>query len=191
MYLIKITTKEKSLVKNYMNDSMSFDYGLIEIIVGWELAKSKGASILNHQIDEKTYWTFSPREKRKIFEEDLKKYELLVLNHLKKDKTITNLNPLNFLNSEQFLSYLLNNFYNLNAYLYKESFYFYDINKIYHIDIRLLGFMSWDIIDEIKDIFKIKIIKKEDLTYLKYLDFKYIPYLIDAKENTIISNIPR
>jgi hypothetical protein len=189
MSLIKIISEEK--INNLNKEFFSNDDGLITLIVGWELAKSTGASILNHQIDEKTYWTFSLREKRKIFEEDLKKYELLVLNHLKKDKTITNLNPLNFLNSEQFLSYLLNNFYNLNAYLYKESFYFYDINKIYHIDIRLLGFMSWDIIDEIKDIFKIKIIKKEDLTYLKYLDFKYIPYLIDAKENTIISNIPR
>lgn len=187
MSLIKIISEEK--INNLNQEFFSYDKGLITLIVGWELAKSKGASILNHQIDEKTYWTFSPREKRKIFEEDIERYRLLVLNHLKKDKVIINLNPLNFLNPEQLLNYLLNNFCNLNAYLYKESLYLYDKNTIYHIDMGLLSFMSWDIIEKIKDIIKIKEIKKENLKYLKYLDFKYIPYLIDAKENNIISDV--
>lgn len=189
MSLIKVISEEK--INNLNKEFFSYDKGIITLVIGWGLAKKMGASILNNQIDKKTYWTFSPREKRKIFEDDLKKYELLVLNYLKKDKTVTNLNPLNFLNSEQFLSYLLDNFYNLNAYLYKESLYFYDINKIYHIDIGLLGFMSWDITNKIEDIFKIKEVKKENLKYLKYLNFKYIPYLIDAKKNNIISNIPK
>ena len=187
MSLIKVISEEK--INNLNKEFFSNDEGIITLIVGWELAKSKGASILNHQIDEKTYWTFSLREKRKIFEEDIKKYESLVLNHLKSDKKTININPLNFLNSEQLLNYLLNNFCNLNAYLYKESLYLYDKNTIYHIDMGLLSFMSWDITDKIKDIFNIKKIKKETLTYLKYLDFKYLPYLINAKENNIISDV--
>ena len=113
----------------------------------------------------------------------------MVLNHLKSDKKTINISPLNFLNSEQLLNYLLNNFCDINAYLYKESLYLYDKNTIYHIDMGLLSFMSWDIIEKIKDIIKIKEIKKENLKYLKYLDFKYIPYLIDAKENNIISDV--
>lgn len=187
MSLIKVISEEK--INNLNKEFFSNDEGIITLIVGWELAKSKGASILNHQIDEKTYWTFSPREKRKIFEEDIERYRLLVLNHLKSDKKTINISPLNFLNSEQLLNYLLNNFCDINAYLYKESLYLYNKNTIYHIDIGLLSFMSWDIIEKIKDIIKIKEIKKENLKYLKYLDFKYIPYLIDAKENNIISDV--
>ena len=187
MSLIKVISEEK--INNLNKEFFSNDEGLITLIVGWGLAKSKGASILNHQIDEKTYWTFSPREKRKIFEEDIERYRLLVLNHLKSDKKTINISPLNFLNSEQLLNYLLNNFCDINAYLYKESLYLYDKNTIYHIDMGLLSFMSWDIIEKIKDIIKIKEIKKENLKYLKYLDFKYIPYLIDAKENNIISDV--
>ena len=187
MSLIKVVSEEK--INNLNKEFFSNDEGIITLIIGWELAKSKGASILNHQIDEKTYWTFSPREKRKIFEEDIERYRLLVLNHLKSDKKTINISPLNFLNSEQLLNYLLNNFCDINAYLYKESLYLYDKNTIYHIDMGLLSFMSWDIIEKIKDIIKIKEIKKENLKYLKYLDFKYIPYLIDAKENNIISDV--
>jgi hypothetical protein len=187
MSLIKVISEEK--INKLNKEFFSNDEGIITLIIGWELAKSKGASILNHQIDEKTYWTFSPREKRKIFEEDIERYRLLVLNHLKSDKKTINISPLNFLNSEQLLNYLLNNFCDINAYLYKESLYLYDKNTIYHIDMGLLSFMSWDIIEKIKDIIKIKEIKKENLKYLKYLDFKYIPYLIDAKENNIISDV--
>lgn len=187
MSLIKIVSEEK--INNLDKEFFSYNEGVITLIIGWELAKSKGASILNQQINETTYWTFSLREKRKVFEEDVKKYKILVLSHLKKDKKIININPLNFKNKEELLNHLQNNFYNLNAYLYRQSLYLYDNNKIYHIDIGLLEFMSWDIKIKIKDIFNIKEVKENYLTYLKYLDFKYIPYLINAKKNNIISNI--
>jgi hypothetical protein len=189
MGLIKIISEENLI--NLDNEFYSNECGIITLIVGWELAKTMGANILHHKIDETTYWTFSPREKRKIYEEDLKKYKNVVLDHLKLNKIIINVNPLNFLNSEQLLNYVLNNFSELNGYLYKGSLYIYNDNKIYHIDIDLLSFMSWDIIDEIRGVINLKTIDNKFLKYLEYLDFKYIPYLIDAKENNIISDIRR
>ena len=96
MDLIKITTEEKDLVKNYMNDVMSFDNGIIEIIVGWDLAKERGANILNHKISKNTYWTFSPREKRKIFEEHMKSFVKEGIEEIISDIKINNLNPLKF-----------------------------------------------------------------------------------------------
>ena len=187
MGLIKIISEEN--LTNLDKEFYSNESGVITLIVGWQLAKSMGANILHHKINETTYWTFSPREKRKIYEDDLKKYKNIVLDHLKLNKIVINVNPLNFLNSEQLINYVLNNFSKLNGYLYKESLYIYDDNKIYHIDIGLLGFMSWDIIDEIKSIVNLKTVDDKFLNYLDYLDFKYLPYLIDAKENNITSDI--
>ena len=106
MDLIKITTEEKNLVKNYMNDIMSFDSGIIEIIVGWDLAKERGANILNHKISKNTYWTFSPREKRKIFEEHMKSFVKEGIEGIISDVKINNLNPLEFKTEDNFLQHL-------------------------------------------------------------------------------------
>ena len=53
MKLIKITTNDTDMVKPYMDATMSFDEGIVEIIVGWDLAKENGASILEHKLKEK------------------------------------------------------------------------------------------------------------------------------------------
>ena len=70
---------------------MSFDEGVIEIIVGWDLAKEKGASILNHKIKENFYWTFSPREKRKVFEEHINSFLIEALEEIVSKIKINNL----------------------------------------------------------------------------------------------------
>ncbi len=51
MVLIKITTEDKNFKKPYMTNIMSYEEGLIEIIVGYELAKERGASVLNHKLN--------------------------------------------------------------------------------------------------------------------------------------------
>ena len=51
----------------------------------------------------------------------------------------------------------------------------------------LLSFMSWDIIDEIKDLITMK--KYDELPKnIGNIDIKYIPYL-NAKEDNISSNL--
>jgi hypothetical protein len=184
MDLIKITTEEKDLVSSYMNDIMSFDSGIIEIIVGWDIAKERGATILNHKIDKNVYWTFSPREKRKIFEENIKSLVFEGIQSLLSEVKTNNLNPLNFENKIEYLNYLKEAVQGCDGYLYSERLYVYCGREIYHIDISLLNFMSWDIINEIKEILNIKEIGKVP-EILKNLDIKYIPYLNAKKSNTI------
>lgn len=187
MELIKITTQEKSLVKPYMNDIMSFDTGLVEIIVGWDLAKEKGATILNHKINGNTYWTFSPREKRKVFEEQIKSFVFEIIEGLTKNVQINNLNPLDFNNQTEYLQELKKSITGCGGYLYLNKIYIYCDNNIYHIDTDLLKFLSWDILDEIKNLIEIKE-NPEIPKVLKDLDIKYIPYL-NGKKSNIISNI--
>lgn len=187
MNLIKITTEEDGLIKNYMNDIMSFDCGLIEIIVGWDLAKKRGAKILTHKIDEKTYWTFSPREKRKIFEEQFNTFTEQILTDLIKDVKINNLNPLDFNTEIEYLSYLKKSIQGCEGYLYFDRLYVYCGLQIYHIDTKLLNFLKWDILKEIKDLIIINDIGEIPKT-LKDFDIKYIPYL-NAKKGNIVSDV--
>ena len=118
MFLIKITTEDTSLVKPYMTEIMSFNEGVIEIIVGWDLAKEMGASILNHKISENKYWTFSPREKRKIFEEHLVSFIKESLQEIIGKIKINNLNPLEFNSKEEYINHIKSNVGGCNGYLY-------------------------------------------------------------------------
>jgi hypothetical protein len=187
MEFIKITTEEKSLVKNYMNDVMSFDNGLIEIIVGWDLAKQRGAKILDHHIDDKTYWTFSPREKRKIFEEQMVSLTNEIFTKLIKNVKINNLDPLNFSGSNEYLFFLKNNIQDCVGYLYSDRLYVYCGTVIHHIDTSLLHFLNWDILDDIKNLITIED-NIEIPETLKDFDIKYIPYL-NAKKGHIVGNV--
>jgi hypothetical protein len=189
MNLIKITTDDEKSVKNHMNDVMSFNEGEYEIIVGWDLAKQRGASILKHKINEKTYWTFSPREKRKIFEENLKTFTNDIIVEILTNVKVINLNPLDFNTENEFFVNIKSNINGCYGYLYSERLYVYKDNLIYHIDMGLLRFLGWDILEQIKDLLNI-IEQVETPKTLTGVDMKYIPYL-DAKKSNIISNIYR
>ena len=181
--MIRVITNNKSLVEKYLESVFSFEKGLITLYIGWELAKENGASILNKKINESTYWTFLPTEKRKIFEEDLKTVKDILINKIKEKIIFNNLDPLKYKTNEDFYHFLITNFSDSIGYLYKRSIYFYLDKKVYHLDLELLDFMSWDIIDNVK-----KKIKTQQVDKVGELDVKYIPYLIDAKENNIISD---
>lgn len=181
--MIKVITNNKDLIKKYLDPFFSFERGLITIYIGWDLAKENGASILNKKINDTTYWTFLPTEKRKIFEEDLNQFKELALEQIKKIISYQNINPLNYKSKEELLSYIIGTFGSFIGYLYRQRIYFFNENKVFHLDLDFLDFMSWDIIDEIKKNIDIRQLKEID-----YLEPKYIPYLIDAKENNIISD---
>lgn len=187
MNLIKIVTNEKDSVKKYMTDIMSFDEGIITIVVGWDLAKDYGYPILNHKVDDLTYWTFSPREKRKVFEEHLDTFLKEALESIISKVKINNLNPLDFDNKWEYFNYIKENVRGCDGYLYLNKLYIYCGKLIYHIDVSLLSFMSWDILEEIKGLLIIKEYDKIPKE-IGNIDIKYIPYL-NAKEDNISSNV--
>ncbi len=170
-----------------MDTTMSFDEGIIEIIVGWDLAKENGASILEHKLKENTYWTFSPREKRKLFKQHLKEFLDDFFNKTISKIEIKNLNPLNFKSEEDYIKYIMQHIRGCEGYLYSDKLYVYCGNTIHHIDVGLLKFMSWNIISKIKTLIKLKE-NKEIPDLPKNLDIKYIPYL-NAEKSNISSNI--
>ncbi len=187
MILIKITTEDKNIMKPYMTDIMSYEEGLIEIIVGYELAKERGASILNHKLNETTYWTFSPREKRKLFQEHLNIFLKESLNTIVSKIKVINLNPIDYNSEEDYLNFIIEHIKGCDGYLYSDRLYVYCGDVIHHIDIGLLNFISWNIVNKIKNLITLK--EYEELpSQIKNIDLKYTPYL-NAKKDNISSNI--
>lgn len=184
--MIKVITNNKEEVERYLDSNFSFDSGFITVYIGWDLAKENGASILKHKMDENTYWTFLPTEKRKIFQESIEEFKEIVFNKIKNEINFENINPLDYNSKEELLSFISTTLKDFIGYLYKEKIYFYKNKKVFHLDLGFLDFMSWDIIDEVTDKLDIKKLQKEKI---KYLETKYIPYLIDAEENNIISSL--
>jgi hypothetical protein len=190
--ILKIITKDINDVMPFLNghtDYVSEDEGIIELVVGYGLAKEMGASILNHQLDKNKYWTFLPREKRTIFKEHIENLIKEGYNNLVGDVRLKNLDPIKYETPEIFLKSIEKAIRGGKGYLYSDRLYIYN-GLLYHIDMGLLEFMSWDIKEDIVRMIDNTDVNIEDYKDdLKYIDKKYIPYLIYAKENTISSNL--
>jgi hypothetical protein len=105
--MIKVITKNREEVEKYLDSNFSFENGFITVYIGWDLAKENGASILKHKIDENTYWTFLPIEKRKVFLESLEEFKEIVFNKIKSEIKFHNINPLDYNSKEDILSFIL------------------------------------------------------------------------------------
>jgi len=192
MKIIKIITKDIGEVMPFLNghtDYVSEEEGIIELVVGYDLAKEMGASILNHEMGENKYWTFLPREKRKIFKDHIEDLVKLGYKNLVKGVRLKNLNPIKYETPDIFLKSIEKAISGGTGYLYSDRLYVYNGN-LYHIDMGLLKFMSWDIEDKIVEMIDNVEVELENYKEdLKYIDKKYIPYLIHAEEDIISSDV--
>lgn len=78
-YIANIITKSRIDVGEYINvskDITKVDLTIPTLIIGWAMVKEiyPNADILNKQISETVYWTYSNREKRQEYEPDLAKF---------------------------------------------------------------------------------------------------------------------
>ncbi len=171
------------------------------IIIGWDLTKTlfPDTSILSKKVKENIYWTFSPTEKRSLFEDDLKKFIEKSYKDFVKDIKFYDIDPILFKvnNISEYLQKIkivANGF----AYLYVNKIvYVYNNFTVYSIDLELLDFIGFDremvlsLLKESTTFFEVDL--KKFKNELKYLDIKYIPYLEhkNATKNTTLSDLPQ
>jgi len=171
------------------------------IIIGWDLTKTlfPDTSILSKKIKENIYWTFSPIEKRSVFEDDLKKFIEKSYKDFVKDIKFYDIDPILFKvnNISEYLEKIkivANGF----AYLYVNKIvYVYNNFTVYSIDLELLDFIGFDrevvlsLLKESTTFFEVDL--KKFKNELKYLDIRYIPYLEckNATKNTTPSHLPQ
>lgn len=93
------------------------------LIIGWKNAKKdpRYSSILDKQLDENTFWTFSKTESRADFEEDLKVFYNYIYNNILNNIIYNNINifKLNYNKIKKLLNIIKNkNIYLSNNILY-------------------------------------------------------------------------
>lgn len=170
------------------------------LIIGWESAKTNfdKASILKKKISNGLYWTFSTSEKRGVFEEDLKKFIKRSYDDFVKGIKHFNIDPINYkINSTEELLEKMKSLAGGFAYLYSDKVvYVYHNFNLFSIDLDQLDFIGFDrekVLSKLKED-TILFVKNEDKNFkneLKYLNIKYVPYLMfkDATKNTTSSLI--
>jgi len=157
------------------------------LLLGWEKVKElyPETSILNKKIKNNLYWTFSPKEKRGICEEDIKSFIFKLNEDFTKTLKYINLDPIIYkINDTDTFILKLTKFCKSYAYLYTSKIYFYNNNTIYHIDLNHIEYIGFDK-NKLLEFFNNNFIMvKNDFDDIN-IDLKYIPYIHAKKSNTV------
>lgn len=198
----ELTGIPTNFVRMSIDDYLMYDNkDLPTLIIGWGLTKENfnNASILKKKISDNLYWTFSTEEKRGVFENDIKKFIKKSYDDFIKGLKYFNIDPIiHKINNTEKLIEKIKSLSGGFAYLYQNKVvYIYHNFNLFSIDLNQLDFIKFDrnvvlnVVKEIMNFFNSEM-DKEFKNELKYLDIKYLPYLIykDATKNIITSVIP-
>ena len=177
-------------IEEFMADGES---KLPTLIVGWETVKNNfgDVSILSKMITPATedgyggiFWTFSRKEKRGIYEENLKEFKERCYTDLVKNLKTYNIDPIIYkINDTDELCTRLTKLAGGVGYLFQERIvYIYKDNNIYMVDLELIEFIDFNkdlVIDTLKEHLNVFGDDFEEgfTEELRHLDIKYTPYL--------------
>lgn len=123
------------------------------LIVGWKNAKQdpRYKSILDKQLDENVFWTFSRSESRSDFEEDLKLYYNYIYNNILNNIIYNNINIFKLKYNK--IKKLFNILKNKNIYLSNNMLYIPHDGRVLGLSISILeycGIKKEKILEKIK-----------------------------------------
>lgn len=163
------------------------------LIIGWEIVKKYfgEVSILSKIIIPEpldgyggVYWTFSKKEKRGIYESNLKEFKERCYVDLIKNLTTYNIDPIIYKidNTDELCNRILK-LVNGVGYLFQDRIvYIYKDNSIFMIDLELMEFIGFNkdqIVKTLMDNLNVfgDNFEEKYTEELKHLDIKYTPFL--------------
>lgn len=158
-YIANIITKSRLDVGEYINvtkDITKVDLTIPTLIIGWVMVKEiyPNADILNKQISETVYWTYSNREKRQEYEPDLAKFIKNAFSRLETSIKYTFFNVLtNPLSRNKCLLKYINSPITKIVYITDKHIFIYDGKQVTGVslsDLEFYGFERERIIDILK-----------------------------------------
>lgn len=158
-YIANIITKSRLDVGEYINvtkDITKVDLTIPTLIIGWAMVKEiyPNADILNKQISETVYWTYSNREKRQEYEPDLAKFIKNAFSRLETSIKYTFFNVLtNPLSRNKCLLKYVNSPITKIVYITDKHIFIYDSKQVTGVslsDLEFYGFERERIIDILK-----------------------------------------
>lgn len=148
-YIANIITKSKIELSCFFNISSSLedvDVSIPTLIIGWKEVKEyfPEQDILNNKICDNIYWTFSKREKRHRFENDINNFIEIVNDFIEKN---VNYRFFNYVLSNQtkrdnFISYINKGHHSI--YYNSRFIYIYDISTstTFGVSLKDLNFIG-------------------------------------------------
>lgn len=158
-YIANIITKSRLDVGEYINvtkDITKVDLTIPTLIIGWAMVKEiyPNADILNKQISETVYWTYSNREKRQEYEPDLAKFIKNAFSRLETSIKYTFFNVLtNPLSRNKCLLKYINSPITKIVYITDKHIFIYDSKQVTGVslsDLEFYGFERERVIDILK-----------------------------------------
>tara|TARA_R110000751_G_scaffold247470_3_gene347289 strand:- start:596 stop:1213 length:618 start_codon:yes stop_codon:yes gene_type:complete len=163
------------------------------LIVGWDTVKKNFSevSILSKIISPPTkdgyggiYWTFSRKEKRGIYESNLKEFKEKCYEDLVKNLKTYNIDPIIYkINNTDELCTRILKLADGIGYLFQDRIvYIYKDNHIFMVDLELMEFIGFDKNQIVKTLTNNLSVFGDDFEEkyteeLKHLDIKYTPFL--------------
>ena len=161
------------------------------MIIGWDTTKKlfgdKSVSILEKEIDTNLFWTFSLRERRSVYENDIESFIQYCYNKSISDIKYVSVDPISFTHNmmKKTIRKILSG-KNITSFIHNDNIFIYTDNLIFGIDLHLyefyIGIEKNKLTNKIKSISH-TFLDNDDLlvTYKDYLtrlgSVKYIPFL--------------
>lgn len=149
-YIANIITKSRLDVGEYINvtkDITKVDLTIPTLIIGWAMVKEiyPNADILNKQISETVYWTYSNREKRQEYEPDLAKFIKNAFTRLETSIKYTFFNVLtNPLSRNKCLLKYINSPITKIVYITDKHIFIYDSKQVTGVSLSDLEFYGFE-----------------------------------------------
>jgi hypothetical protein len=188
----KLKVDENFNVVNSLDDTIE---GIPTLIVGLGIANKLGIKLnyVDRKIDDKTYWTFSKKEKRNIFEEDLFYFIENSYNSLINNIDYTFIDVVLFSDDEvkSIFNYIKKSSDVVSTHIDDMLYIFMD-KRIFGIDLNQIKFVGGDVeklVTRIKRWSNVFLDNKEILIEYKNNlgmlndEVKYIPLLYSIREN--------
>jgi hypothetical protein len=169
--------------------------GIPTLLVGIDNAKKKSDKLnyIERQLDDNTFWTFTKKEKRVLFEEDLFYFIENSYKHLTEKINYVFVDAILFDNTKMkgIFDEISKNDNNI-TFITNEMVYIYCGDKIFGIDLKQIKYVGGDIVKlmgKIKDWSKVFLENDEILIEYKNNlgmvddEVKYIPVLYSIREN--------
>jgi hypothetical protein len=182
-------------VEEFMADSFfeSENAKLPSLVVGWDTVKKNfgEVSILSKKITNPTndgyggiYWTFSRKEKRGIYELNLKEFKERCYEDLVKNLKTYNIDPIIYkINDTDELCNRITKLADGVGYLFQDRIvYIYKDNDIFMVDLELMEFIGFNKDQIVRTLMNNLNVFGDDFEEkyteeLKHLDIKYTPFL--------------
>jgi hypothetical protein len=125
----------------------TIEEGLPTLIIGWDKTKEiygDKVSILHKQIDENTYWTFSPKERKIDFDNDLDSFFIICYSKIGEKIHYIYIDLIH--DSKKKIKKILRKIYSLEnpkIYIHKDRMvYIYSDGMIFGIDLEIVNYIG-------------------------------------------------